>query len=57
MTLTIQNGLLSLTVDTLGAQMRSLKYKGTEYLWQGDPPFPQSVRRGCHHPDVMTPIL
>ena len=39
MTLTIQNGLLSLTVDTLGAQMRSLKYKGTEYLWQGDPKY------------------
>lgn len=39
MTVTIDNGLLSLTVDTLGAQMRSLKRNGTEYLWQGDPKY------------------
>ena len=37
MIVTIDNGLLSLAVDTRGAQMRSLKRNGTEYLWQGDP--------------------
>ena len=36
MLITIQNGSLSLTVDTLGAQMMSLQRCGTEYLWQGD---------------------
>lgn len=36
MRITIENGTLSLTVDTLGAQMMSLKRCGTEYLWQGD---------------------
>ena len=36
MLITIENGTLSLTVDTLGAQMMSLKRCGTEYLWQGD---------------------
>ena len=37
MELTISNGCLTLTVDTLGAQMRSLRSEdNTEYLWQGD---------------------
>lgn len=36
MLITIENGCLSLTVDTLGAQMMNLKRNGTEYLWQGD---------------------
>ena len=36
MRITIENGCLSLTVDTLGAQMMHLKRNGTEYLWQGD---------------------
>ena len=36
MLITIENGCLSLTVDTLGAQMMHLKRNGTEYLWQGD---------------------
>ena len=36
MLITIENGTLSLTVDTLGAQMMNLKRHGTEYLWQGD---------------------
>ena len=39
MLITIDNGTLSLTVDTLGAQMMSLKRHGTEYLWQGDPKY------------------
>lgn len=39
MLLTIDNGSLSLTVDTLGAQMMNLKLRGTEYLWQGDPKY------------------
>ena len=39
MQLTIENGTLSLTVDTLGAQMMNLKCGGREYLWQGDPKY------------------
>lgn len=34
---TIQNDCLSVTVDSLGAQLWSIRSKdGTEYLWQGD---------------------
>lgn len=37
---TLKNSTLSLTVDTLGAQMISLKSAdGVEYLWQGDPKY------------------
>ncbi len=37
---TISNSKLSLTVDSMGAQMLSLKTAdGTEYLWQGDPTY------------------
>lgn len=39
MLITIENGTLSLTVDTLGAQMMHLQKNGTEYLWQGDPKY------------------
>lgn len=40
MLITIQNKVLSLTVDTLGAQMMSLKSTdGCQYLWQGDPQY------------------
>ena len=40
MLLTIHNDQLSLTVDTHGAQMMSVKSAdGTEYLWQGDPQY------------------
>lgn len=39
MLLTIQNGTLSLTVDTMGAEMMSLRSGNTEYLWQGDPQY------------------
>ena len=37
---TLQNDKISLSVDTLGAQMISLKSAdGVEYLWQGDPQY------------------
>lgn len=37
---TIQNSQITLTVDTLGAQMMSLRSAdAVEYLWQGDPAF------------------
>lgn len=37
MTITIQNDKLSVTVDTLGAQMLGIRsFDGCEYLWQGD---------------------
>ena len=37
MIVTIHNDQLTLTADTLGAQMESItSYKGTEYLWNGD---------------------
>lgn len=40
MLLTIQNNHLSLTVDTLGAQMMRIRSAdGCEYLWQGDPAY------------------
>lgn len=40
MLLTVKNEHLSLTVDTLGAQMMHLRSAdGTEYLWQGDPKY------------------
>ncbi len=39
MLITLENEFLRLTVDTLGAQMMSLKRGGTEYLWQGDPQY------------------
>lgn len=37
---TMKNEFLELTVDSLGAQMISLKsYSGTEYIWTGDPAY------------------
>lgn len=40
MLITIQNDSLALTVDTLGAQMMSIRsFDGCEYLWQGDPKY------------------
>ena len=40
MLFSIENEHLKLTVDTLGAQMMSIRSKdGCEYLWQGDPAF------------------
>lgn len=40
MILMIQNDRVCLTVDTLGAQMMSLRSnEGIEYLWQGDPAY------------------
>lgn len=40
MLITIQNDKISLTVDTLGAQMMNLKSSsGREFLWQGDPKY------------------
>lgn len=40
MLITLQNEHLSLTVDTLGAQMMSIQSAdGCEYLWQGDPKY------------------
>jgi len=40
MLITIQNKHIALTVDTLGAQMMSIRAAdGCEYLWQGDPEY------------------
>lgn len=40
MLITLENESLSLTVDTLGAQMMSVRSSdGCEYLWQGDPTY------------------
>lgn len=39
MLISLKNPHLSLTVDTLGAQMMSLTAGDTEYLWQGDPAY------------------
>lgn len=36
----ISNGSLSVSADTMGAQLQSIKScEGTEYLWQGDPKY------------------
>lgn len=40
MLITIENSCLQVTVDTLGAQMMSIRScEGLEYLWQGDPKY------------------
>lgn len=39
MLISLKNDRLSLSVDTLGAQMMSLTAGDTEYLWQGDPKY------------------
>lgn len=40
MLITIQNDYIALTVDSLGAQMMSIRSAdGCEYLWQGDPAY------------------
>ena len=54
----IQNGELSASIDSKGAQLMSLALAGSEYLWQGDPrwwakrapilfPIVGSLRGGC----------
>lgn len=39
MKITITSGNCSAQIDTLGAQLSSMKKDGTEYLWQGDKTF------------------
>lgn len=39
MLISLENSLLQVTVDTLGAQIMHLRAGGTEYLWQGDPKY------------------
>ena len=39
MLISLKNDVLSLDVDTLGAEMMSLTAGDTEYLWQGDPKY------------------
>ena len=46
----ISNGVLNITVSTLGAEMTSAKKEGKELLWQGDP----SIWSG--HAPVLFPI-
>lgn len=36
---TIKNDQISASIDSLGAQVRSLKTSAREYIWQGDPEF------------------
>ncbi|WP_439481448.1 aldose 1-epimerase family protein [Cyclobacterium plantarum] len=47
----LKNGSLEVQVSSLGAECISLKYKGTEYLWQADP-----AVWGRHAP-VLFPIV
>ncbi|WP_302152695.1 aldose 1-epimerase family protein [uncultured Enorma sp.] len=35
--MTITNGHVTVTIDSMGAQLTSLALAGNEYLWQGDP--------------------
>ena len=48
---TLENEFLSVTVDTLGAEMHSIKKEGSEYLWQADPKF------WARHAPVLFPIV
>ena len=36
---TIGNNILSVEVDSIGAEVKSVKREGTEYMWHGDPKF------------------
>ena len=36
---TLSNGILTVQVSELGAELQSIKKNGHEYLWQGDPAF------------------
>ena len=36
---TIQNQHLSVSIDSYGAQLMSIRSGSTEYLWQGDPTY------------------
>lgn len=56
--MTISNGHVTVTIDSMGAQLMSLALAGSEYLWQGDPrwwakrapilfPIVGSLRGGC----------
>ena len=36
---TIENGVLRVRIDSLGAQLMSIQKEGTEYLWQGNPQY------------------
>ena len=35
--MTITNGHVTVTIDSMGAQLMSLALAGSEYLWQTDP--------------------
>lgn len=35
--MTITNGHVTVTIDSMGAQLTSLALDGREYLWQADP--------------------
>ena len=35
----LDNGVLSVRVSSIGGQLLSVKKDGKEYLWQGDPAF------------------
>lgn len=37
--ITLRNGAIEATLESLGAELVSLRRDGTEYLWQGDPAF------------------
>lgn len=39
MRMTLANPDLSVAIDTLGAELRSVRHDGREYLWQGDPAY------------------
>lgn len=39
MNYTIKSNDLSILISSFGAEMQSVQYQGTEYLWQGDPAY------------------
>ena len=48
---TIKKGSYEAAIDSMGAQLVSLKYEGYEYLWQGDPAF------WTGHAPILFPIV
>ena len=44
---TIENGVLRVRIDSLGAQLMSIQKEGTEYLWQGNPQYWERRARCC----------
>lgn len=51
MIVTLKNHTMTAQIDSIGAQLISLKSKsGTEYIWQRDPAHWKAALRSCSQP-------